>query len=339
MKVISCVPKQSYKFNEKLEWLDNALKKFKPDLFVTPQEFFGGIQQMMFETGEPLSYRAETVVEPILSLARKHDSGIAFGSVIDDPLLQQRRERIFVVDPERGVTGTFDKMMLPAYDHIDAKSEIAIYPETSFAKRAKTAHVKGADVTILFCWEVWSNYIWHALAQSNADIVLSMIKFGIAGYPIKGKDERGRACVNGFGFGDDGGWLRRLESAAEFDVAAPIVCSTNSWNQPKRARPLCGTIFPYAENTLTYPIKGSRGTMNEVFVEDEIDPAVCRYSRENKFKLHEETGEWPSTAVRAKTMMWKVRRMERKFQALSHNAPSPKRLFRNSRSSQMKGRS
>jgi len=308
-------------------------------LFVTPQELFGGVQQMFFKTGEPLSYDADTVVGPVLELAKQHDTGIAFGAVIDDPLLRQRRERIFVVDPTRGVTGTFDKMMLPAYDHIDAKSEIAISPETSFAKRARTAHVKGAEVTILFCWEVWSNYIWHALAQSNADIVLSMIKFGIAGYPTKGKDEQGRACVKGFGYGADGGWLRRLQSASEFDVAAPIVCSTNSWNQPKRSRPLCGTIFPFSDDSLVYPAKGSRGEIEETFVVDEIDPLVCRYSRENKFKLHEETGEWPTGDVRAKTMMWKVRRMERKFESLATNGPKPRRLvLRGKRSSQLKGR-
>lgn len=338
MKVVSCVPRQSYSFADKLDWLDAALKTHKPDLFVTPQEYFGGVQQMFFKTGEPLSYKAEDVVNPIHELAKSYDCGIAFGAVIDDPLLKQRRERIFVVDPARGVTGTFDKMMLPAYDHIDAKSEIAISPETVFKKRARSAYVKGAEVTILFCWEVWSNFIWHALAKADADFVLSMIKFGIAGYPTKGKDDQGRACVTGFGYGDDGGWLRRLQSAAEFDVAAPIVCATNSWDQPKRSRPLCGTIFPYEEDTLAYPPKGSRGTIEELFVVDDIDPKKCRYSRENKFKLHEETGEWPSTAVRAKTMMWKVRRMERKFEALATNAPMGPVLSRRSRLSQLKGR-
>lgn len=306
----------------KLQWIDEQATLHKPDLFVTPQEYFGGVQQLFFNTGEPLSYTAEQILEPIERLARKHNMAIATGALIDDPALGERRERIYVVDPDRGMTGFADKMTLPAYDHVDAKGKTMVYPETVLANRAQAFYAKGARVSILFCWEVFSSYIWHAISQSQPDFVLSMIKFGVRGWPQKAKDPVTReSVVTGFGFGNDGGWVERLRMASKWDIAAPIVCSTNSWDLPAKAGALAGLIMPWEEKeTETRPARKDtlwmsegKGTIEEHVQVDEVPHLYWRYVRDHKFTLAEVAGEWPSSEARNLTMSWKVRRMERKF--------------------------
>ncbi len=322
LRVLSCVPAQRFTLQSKLEWIDEQATLHKPDLFVTPQEYFGGIQQLFFSTTEPISYAPNDIIDPVLELAKKHDMAIATGALIDDPDLGERRERIYVIDPERGVTGYADKMTLPAYDHVDAKGKTMVYPETVLANRAQAFYAKGARVSILFCWEVFSSYIWHAIAQAQPDFVLSMIKFGVRGWPQKAKDEVTReSIVTGFGFGNDGGWTERLRMAAKWDIAAPIVCSTNSWNLPNKAGALAGVILPWAEKETeqrparldTLWMSEGKGIITEHVRVDQVDFMYWRYIRDHKFTVAEMAGEWPSSEARNLTMSWKVRRMERKF--------------------------
>lgn len=317
MKVLSCVPQQVYTFADKLKWLDRTAAEFKPDLFVAPQEYFGGVQQLFFNTGEPLHYPEAAITGPCGKLAKKHKMTLAIGALIKDEKLKQVRERIYLISNNGTVAGHYDKMILPAYDIAGLTD---VYPETDFAERAKVCEVDGLRLSIMFCWEVYSNYIWHALARAQPDMLLEMIKFGVCGWPQKGKDAKtGKDVVAGFGFGGDGGWVERLKMGSKFDIAAPIVCSTNSWDLPKRARPLAGVIYPFNEDhedTLWYPGKGERGNIVEHVQVDEINPLEWRYVRENKHQYMDAVGDWPSGNVRAYTMMWKVKRMERTFAGL-----------------------
>ena len=321
LRVLSCVPEQRTTFESKLAWIDEQAMKHRPDLFVTPQEYFGGIQQHFFETNEPVSYTAQELLEPIERLARKHNMGIATGGLIDDPELGERRERIYVVDPIEGMTGFADKVTLPAYDHVDAKGRTRVYPEYNIENRAKAFWVKGARVSILFCWEAYSSYIWHAISRAQPDMVLSMIKFGVRGWPQKAKDEATKeSIVTGFGFGDDGGWMERLHMAAKWDVACPIICATNSWRLPKKAGALAGVILPWEEKENaerparkhTLWVSEGKGVIDEHVQVDEIDYLYWRYIRDHKFTLKNASGEWPSSEARNLTMYWKIRRMERK---------------------------
>ncbi len=237
-------------------------------------------------------------------------------------------ERMWLVDHRHGgdgVIGHADKMMLPAYDHVDAKSPIGITPEHDLSCRSAAFDVRGARIGILFCWEVHSNYIWHALCRAQPDLVLSMIKFGINGYPQKGHTAEGGAIVAGFGFGDDGGWLERLKMAAKFDLACPIVCSTNSWDLPNKAGALAGVILPWEEKATGSGRAGKAHTLHQtqgpgLITEhvqvDEIDPLYWRLIRDNKFAMNEAIGEWPSSEARGFTMAWKIKRMERAFAGL-----------------------
>lgn len=345
LRVLSCVPRQLYTFSDKLTWVAAQIKEHKPDVLVTPQEFHGGIQTLFFaeelakkehrgKQGEKLSYAPHELIDPYLALAKKTGTGIITGALIDDASLRQRRERIYVIDPVDGVTGHVDKMTLPAYDHINAKGKTRVHPETDMSTRAQAFELCGSRVSILFCWEVYSSFIWHAIARAQPDWVASMIKFGVCGWPQKAKVE-GESVVTGFGFGSDGGWVERLRMAAKWDLAAPIICSTNSWNLPKKAGALAGQILPWEEKeTQGEWARGARkdslwqsagkGILDTDHVQvDQVDYLYWRYIRDHKFALNVATrdekdpgGEWPSSEARHLTMNWKIKRMERGFVGL-----------------------
>jgi hypothetical protein len=341
LNILSCVPQQRYTFEDKLAWVEKQAKTKingkKPDVIILPQEYHGGIQHFFFQeqgTTEKVSYAPHEITDPYVALSKKHGVGITVGSLIDDPDLRQRRERIYVIDPLDGVTGFADKMMLPAYDHIDAKGKTMVTPENDMSKRAKAFDIMGARVSILFCWEVYSSAIWHAIARAQPDFVASMIKFGVNGWPQKAKVD-GQSVVTGFGFGNDGGWIERLQMASKWDIAAPIICSTNSWNLPKKCGALAGQILPWAEKEIIegkWPRKARastlwnssvneggkvRGDLTDDYVQmDVLDVLYWRYIRDHKFNLYAAAGEWPSSEQRAFTMNWKIKRMERKFLSL-----------------------
>lgn len=330
LKVLSCVPKQQYHFADKLKWAEQQLKKHKPDLIVLPQEYHGGVQTRFFieqGTTEKLAYDPDEITGPYSKLSKKYGAGIAVGAVVDDPDLKVRRERIFIIDPDKGVMGWADKMMLPAYDHIDAvdslprENQIGIQPESDYSARAQAFTVCGANVSILFCWEVFSSFLWNAIARAQPDFVVSMIKFGVRGWPSKKKRDK----VEGFGFGGDGGWVERLRMAAKWDLACPIVCSTNSWNLPKKAGALAGVILPWDEKankergarSSTLWESSGPGLLDSDHVQvDEIDYMYWRHIRRHRSVLRAEAEQWSSTEARELTMSWKVRRMEREFAGL-----------------------
>ncbi len=338
LRIMSCVPSQRYHFKDKLAWAESQLKKHKPDVMVLPQEYHGGIQHFFFaeshQSTEKVAYEPSEIIDPYLKLARKYSAGITVGALIDDADLGERRERIYVIEPD-GMRGFVDKTMLPAYDHIDANGKTRVSPEWNLEHRAQAFPLMGARVSILFCWEVYSSYIWHAISRAQPDFVVSMIKFGVRGWPEKQKID-GESCVTGFGFGGDGGWLERLRMAAKWDIAAPIICSTNSWNLPKKVGAIAGQIMPLEEKDVTEgkwqrPARHStlwvsegKGILDEDHVQvDTVDFMYWRYIRDHKFALFNATGEWPSSEARQLTMNWKIKRMERKFVGLPKLAADP----------------
>ena len=332
---MSMVPKQRYSFVDKVSWLEEQIKRDKPDIVVTPQEFVSGVQCHFFadepDMDQKVAYSAEEFLEPFLELSKRYDVGICTGSLIDDPDLNERRERIYVIDPDRGMTGFSDKCALPGDDLIDAKGKTKVYPETDISKRAVTHYCKGVQLGILFCWEFGMNFVWHAICRSQPDIVISMVKFGKNGYPLKSKNEQKESIVTGFGFGPDGGWMERLQMAAKWDVACPIIASTNSWRLPNRAGAICGMLLPWEEkatkgefarparvSTLwdTSKEKPAGETMKERVQVDQVDYLYWRLLKGDKFAMFEQIGEWPSSEARALTMTWKTKRIERRLLGL-----------------------
>ena len=112
--------------------------------------------------------------------------------------------------------------------------------------------------------------------------------------------------MTGFGFGNDGGWEERLRIAAKWDLAAPIICSTNSWITPRRwgrspgrffrgkrsRRWNAGQVRPARLDTLW--MSEGKGTLDTDHVQvDEVDYLYWRHIGDDKHKLHEITGQWP----------------------------------------------
>lgn len=328
LRVLSCVPKQQYSFKAKLAWVRQMAEEHRPDVFVLPQEYHGGVQKLFFKTEDKLAYEEAEILEPYTKLAAEFDMGITVGALVDDRGLKERRERIYVIDPQAGMTGFADKVTLPAYDHVDAKGKTRVYPETDLNNRAMAFPCKGARISILFCWEVYSSFIWHAIARAQPDFVVSMVKFGVKGWPVKEKDAEGQSIVAGFGFGSDGGWLERLRMAAKWDLAAPIVCSTNSWDLPNKCGAISGVILPWEEKESVgeWPrparkhslwVSEGKGSLNTDHVQvDAVDFLYWRLVRDHKFTMFDQTGEWPSSEARELTMNWKVKRMERQMVGL-----------------------
>lgn len=317
MNITSCIPEQKHSLKGKLDWIEAQLIKEPTDLLITPQEYFGGVQQLLFEQKEPLSYKPEEVVEPIKDLCSKYNTGIIVGVLVQDDSLGQIRERAYLIEPHTGVVGSFDKIFLPAYDHINASGLMRVSPEEDMSLRARTYEICGAKVSVLFCWEVFSNHLWHALRSAEPDFLVNMVKFGIRAWPSKSKDDAGNAIVQGFGYGADGGWQERLHMGSTYDLAAPIVTSTNSWCQPKKAWPLCGVMFPWEtdenSSTLWHPYPGESGDIQEVVNTTKIDPLYWRHIRKDKRSMYNAIGEWPDASSRGFTMMMKIKRMEAKL--------------------------
>lgn len=342
LRVLSCVPQQRYSFIEKLQWVNAMANKHHPDIFVLPQEYHSGLQAVMFagKTDEQLVYTENQIIIPYLKLAERYNMGITVGAIVKDEAIGENRERVWVIDPEKGVTGRADKIMLPAYDHVDAGGAAQVFPEQVLENRAQAFECKGARISVLFCWEAFSSFIWHAISRAQPDFVVSMIKFGVCGWPQKEKIN-GKSLVKGFGFGADGGWIERLQMAARWDIAAPIVCSTNSWDLPNKAGALAGVILPWEEketsgeyarpartSSLWNSKEQGKGNIAEHVQVNEVDFLYWRFIRAHKFTLNEETGEWPSSEARSFTMSWKVRRMERGLTGLpALNAPSGAKPF------------
>lgn len=323
LKVLSCVPRQLYSFEDKFNWVEEQIKIHKPDIVITPQEWHGGISTIFFpQSTEKVAYSPEELTLPYVELSRKHGVGICTGALIDDPVLNERRERIYVIDPEKGVTGFNDKFALPAYDHVDAGGLTKVFPETNLANRAVAHECCGARLGILFCWESHGFEIWQALHRARPDTIISMIKFGVSSWPQKEKTEKGESIVTGFGYGDDGDWIRSLQYAA-WQLVSPVINSTNSWNLKNSAGALAGTILPWEEkeskgewarparsSTLWNSKDCGAGLIEEHVQCDVVDFLYWRLIREHKFTLFEATNEWPSSEARRLTMRWKVRRLE-----------------------------
>ena len=326
LRVLSCVPKQLHNFDDKVNWVEKQILEHKPDVVSLPQEWHGGIQTIFFadqKGTEKLAYSPEEITKPYLELSKRHGVGICVGGLVDDPVLNERRERIYVIDPELGISGYNDKFALPAYDHVDAGGLTKVFPETNLQNRAVSHKCMGANIGIIFCWESLGHEIWHAISRGRPDYVICQIKFGVCGWPVKEKTPAGESIVTGFGFGADGGWIERLRVAAKWDLACPIVCSTNSWGLPNKAAALAGMILPWEEketsgewarparvSTLWNSKECGPGNIQEHIQTDAIDFLYWRLMREHKFTLNAATGEWQSSEVRAQTMRWKIERLE-----------------------------
>jgi len=307
MKILSMIPKQIMDdWEAKLIWLEKVFikaEKEKVDLIVTPQEFLGG----NFIMPSTPAFKEEDLLPTFCAWSVKYDTALVTSLIEEED--GKRYERLWFIDGE--LKGKLTKLFEPAYTVAGAGS-YNLYPEVEFFNRFQTFELKGARVTGFFCWEIFSDFLMGGLGVLEPDIVVSAIKFGANAYPKNKVNADGLKEIEEIKYtsGRDI-WHERLVMASEFELKAPIVCSTNSWNLRARSKPMCGIIYPYLEMDVLGVT--DKDLENDIFSIDEVSIEAVRGLREHKFSYKKRTGEFPPWRMAEYTMMMKVHRWEQKL--------------------------
>lgn len=312
MRILSAVPKQYNKVEDKFDWIINQCRKHSPDILVTPQEYFGGAVMMSHQK----SFAFRDLFPKLKTIAKENTCALVVGVV--EKTDKGNYETIWFINEKGEFLGKLNKFALPKYDHVSTKGFGNILPETDFESRFKVFEIKGMKVTSIFCWEVYSDLLWTGLGLIKPDIVFSQIKFGVNSWPIVRPNKKTDTNdVQGFGYGtwsEDGKWIERLKMANVWQVKCPIICSTNSWNLRPISMPLCGCISGIdgqAKDTLWHPKKEDKlKDIPEMVVVDDINHLAIRAALQNKFMYKEVTGEFPPFSLGKFTMMLKINRVE-----------------------------
>ena len=302
MKILTCVPKQHYTFEEKLEWLETQIKKHKPKIVVTPQEYFGGDYIMP----EQSTFTEEELLPVLLELSDKYDVGLIVGLIEREN--KKNYERMWFIDGE--LKGKITKFVEPAYT-LKGVGTYGLVQEDNLDNRFVNFEIKGALVSGFFCWEIYSDLLMSGLALLDLDFCVSQIKFGISAAPKKEKLPNGLVKVGGINFFKDTNWERRLRVANEFELKCPIVISTNSWDIPEKADHLYGVLDIFTDHDVK---KATQEDIEKGVVEiTDLDLNKTRGTREHWSSYLERVGEMPPGFLRQYTMMWKVYNRERKL--------------------------
>lgn len=315
IKVLSCIPKQESTFEKKLYWIQDKCKNLDFDILVTPQEYFGGAVMM----SNNMSFKESDLLPELQDISQKYNKALIVG-VLEAFRNRPNKESIWFIDKGGELKGKIYKFALPGYDHVVTKGSGDVEPEIDLQNRFQTFKICGLKVTGVFCWEVFSNILWTGIAETYPDLVVSMIKFGVAAWPSNQIVDNKKTVVK-FGYAgwknDQDIWIDRLYMANLHQVMCPIVCSTNSWNLKPMSKPLCGTISQIegqAKDTLYYPKKADNiKEIPEKIIIDEIDKNKVRYSLDSKFKYKDNVGEFPPYKDMEYTMLMKIKRLEKRL--------------------------
>jgi predicted amidohydrolase len=264
IRVYSCVPEQRWTFEEKLVQLEEHCTKAKAEgaqLVLMPQEYFGGYGQAGPGTTEVPAVHAGGLLPKLIELTKRLDLCLVVGVL--EEILDRRHESMWIVD--RGVECfCYKKTFLPRYSDRGRGGYYHATPGDLLA-RAQTATVlDGVKISVVFCWEAFSDLIWSLVAAGEPDLVLSPIKFGVA------KDvEVTDGCISGFVDAPRMAefWISRLHMAKNLQVRCPIVCSTSTWGLAPESAPLYG---------MTSPQGGGGIKRGEGWQVDEIDLSALR---------------------------------------------------------------
>lgn len=238
---------------QKVAWLDRALEANPCDLFLTPQEYFGGTStaELCRLKG---TYTADMPVteawlrEVIGDVARRHNVHIGIGATVQR---QVRTEDFLYFDNEGQLLGYHSKMALPAQDSILLGGNSQIAPETDIERACTPVMLPalGLRVGTVFCWQVFFNDAWSLLAANGCNLIVNCIKFAPRAWYAKGETADGYKCRVGFCQEKDGGdpasdslgWIRKLRAESEFKEL-PIAVTCNTWSGGEKYLALCGWV-------------------------------------------------------------------------------------------------
>lgn len=313
LKILSCVPKQLRTVKEKTDWIQKQCTENNIDILVTPQEYYGGA---VINPDGRKSFKEEELLPQLSKIARKTDTALVVG--VEEDFETENKEAIWIINEKGELIDKYFKFALPAYDHVCTKGFGDIVPETDFSNRFRTTELRGAHISVVFCWEAYSDLLWTGLGILKPDIIFSMIKFGVNAWPqVKLNKKKGVKEVVGFGYGtwkEDGKWRERLRVASLWQVKCPIISSTNSWDLRPISMPLCGCIAEIpgqAEESFWHPQKEEKlKEIPEKVIIDTINVDAVRASLRSKFEYADAIGHFPPFDIGKYTMHLKINRIE-----------------------------
>jgi Carbon-nitrogen hydrolase len=323
VRIATCVPRQYWMQAEKLAWLDKALDENACDLFVSPQEFFGGgsTREMCRRAGFKTDDRPVTegwLNEHIGDLARKHKTCIGIGASV------KRRNKItedFLYYSRKGeLLGYHSKLALPAEDSVLLKGASEITPETNYERAFTPIDIPelGIRVGTVFCWQVFFVDFWAHLMRQGCSLVVHPIKFAPRAWYDKGETLEGEKTRIGYkqdkGSDDPSsdalGWLRKLKYESEFKQL-PIAISCNTWDGGEQYLALVGWVDEVTHKTELFHLPSTAKTEKVVVTEydPELIDALPKWSKGNYGQFKDDYN-----VVMQKTMMRKSIRSEQRAQ-------------------------
>ncbi len=254
VRVATCVPKQFWMQKQKIEWLDKALTVNKCDLFLLPQEYFGGgscreICRLKGVQTDDVPVTPEWIETHVGDLAHKHQVHIGLGATTTRGNITT--EDYHYIDPSGRVVGYHSKMALPVQDTILRNGASKVTPETDFDRAATVIHLPLLDIHVgtVFCWQVYFNEFWTMLEAQKCSLVVHPIKFAPRAWYKKGQNPAGENTRIGFtqeSGSDDPesdalGWIRKLAYESEFKQLA-IAVTCNAWDGGPKFLAMSGFI-------------------------------------------------------------------------------------------------
>jgi hypothetical protein len=211
---------------------------------------------------------------------------------------------------DRSFKGELIKFAEPNYTVLGTGT-YKLKPETNLANRLKTFTIKNIKVSGFFCWEIFSDFLMAGLGMLEPDLIVSQIKFGVAGYPTYIKNEYGLIKIENIVWTPGNIWIERLKFASIFELMTPIVCSTNSWDLPAKFCPLVGTYYPY-QNMAGVRVTDKK-LKDDILITDEIDIDKVRKIKSEWYALPLQNKRFLSSSLNKYIMLFKVNKITKKI--------------------------
>lgn len=242
-----CVPPHMTTREQKLKWMDQHVRG---DLFLTPQEYFGGVMM-----ADDMYMRDEWLRDKVGSIARRHCTHIGIGAVVERAY-DRAYEVYMYFDSSGEVVGEHAKLMLPQYDSA-TRDGATWLTEGCTSERVRPIALPKLSLRIgtVFCWEVFSQRLWGEYALRNVNLVVHPIKFA-PGAAIDYVQRDGLWHIGSFSEckTEVSTWTRRLRFASEFQVMCPIAVCCNTWAIGEQFTALVGWIDECFGGTSLNPI-------------------------------------------------------------------------------------
>lgn len=290
VRVATCVPQQRWTIAGKLDWLDKALAANPCDLFLLPQEYFGGgscreICRIKGIVTDDVPVTELWLQGNVAMLARKHKTHLGIGATVRhvDPetFAVKLTEDYIYFDDEGEYLGHHSKIALPKQDSIVTNGASGVTPETDLVKAVTPIHLPklGIRAGTVFCWQVFFNKFWQSLADRQANLVVHPIKFAPRAWYVKGQNLDGQETRIGFTqnkgsdnfASDELGWIRKLKFESEFKEL-PIAVSCNSWEGGNEFLALHGFVDEVTDRTKLINISSTAEAADVVVAT--YDPAL-----------------------------------------------------------------